>query len=101
MFLKIGTDHVVNPLGFSIHLGYQRGVEYSQGWRKARIDAEMLMQPTRLLLYTKTLTHWRLGFIPKVRLWKVTESAKRRIVRRACSALDFLGYKYELDDDNK
>ena len=101
MFLKIGVDHVVSSAGFSVRPVYKRGIGivYSEGWRKAVIGAEMLVEPRRVLLYTKVLTHWQMGLFPSVRLWRIADTKKLRVVRRVRSALEFLSYPYELDTD--
>jgi hypothetical protein len=83
-FQKIGPNNIKSETGFTVTWRSPGSVDYTDGSNKLRVDAEVLVEPARILLYKES-----------VDLQAMTSSHANEIITNIAQALEFLGYRVE------
>jgi hypothetical protein len=80
--------------GFSVEvLAPDGSLRYTEGPRTMEVDSEMLVGPTALVIYSKSIKHWN----PPYSQESVDEAAKQRIIDNMQRAFRFRGFEIDVD----
>ena len=91
MFTKINNANVVSSEGYTVK--YDRSyVSYVEGKRAIHVEAELILSPLTLIVYTKTIEKW---FPPYANEY-INDEKKSQIINNIKSALKFLEVNYRM-----
>jgi hypothetical protein len=83
-FKKIGSNSAKSDRGFTVTWLPSGGVDYSDRASTVRVDSELLVKPSRILVYPRSGG-----------LKAMTENRAEEVLTNFISALDFLGHLVE------
>ena len=83
---------IVSDEGFRVRVPGRSGLEYREGKKRMRIDAEMLEGPAGLAIYPKSIRAWQPPFQDEA----IHDAKQQRIVENIRRAFRFDGFDIEV-----
>jgi hypothetical protein len=83
-FQKVGANSAKSDTGFTVTWRPSGGVDYSDSNGTIRVDSELLLKPSRILVYERSAG-----------LNAMTDVRAEQVLKNIISALEFLGHQVE------
>jgi hypothetical protein len=83
-FQKVGPNSAKSDKGFTVTWRPSGGVDYSDANGTIRVDSELLVKPSRILVYPRS-----------VGLESMTDGRAEEVLRDVMRALEYLGHQVE------
>ncbi len=89
MFREPRTNVIESDEGFAVEVLGRTGLRYTEGSRSAKVDSEVVMGPSGLVIYKSSIRAWGDG-------GEIDEPERARIVENIRRAFAFKGYDIEV-----